>query len=347
MSVTQVSPVPGIGTRRMPLSAAMVGRSALDLALGILLVLSVATLFASEAWLPDMLSFFRPQLFFVSVAVLLATLVDRWPSRMLLAGALVAFNLWPLMVRAAPIPQEVSATERTIRVMSMNLLYQNTRVDRMRQVAGQVAPDILVFQEAGFHWPADIAALDGLPYRTLNLSRPSGDVEIFSRFPLTVTLRRDLALPKGDMRLFGHPIVRAVVDPGEEGHPFVLYAIHPPTPRSAEAWRARTGYLEAIADLIRGEPEGMPVMVVGDWNTPPWSPAFKRFVEATGIAPTDALPWPAGTRRFNVLGLTLPGWLGTPIDRLALSSKIALAGFHVAPSMGSDHLPVYADVAVR
>lgn len=319
------------------------GGLTLDVALLVVALLSVATLFAAEDWLPDMLSFFRPQMFYGSVLVLLAALMLRRWARAVLAALLMAFNAWPLMVRAVPLPAQAPAEAVTIRVMSANLLHDNTRTDLVRGAVDAIAPDVLVVQEMRHDWAPTIGSLTQFPYRASRLLPVIDDVDIVSRFPLS-EVRRVGRRPGLDVG--GGVAWRARVDPSPSGRPFILYAIHPPTPRSRLGWEERARYLDEIAKLIRAEPVGTPVMVVGDWNTPAWSPLLGRFAEAAHVAPTDALPWPAATRIFAVLGLPLPHWLGTPIDRLAVSPQIAMADFRVGPFIGSDHLPVFADLAV-
>lgn len=317
------------------------GLRLLSIALFVLLLLSLTTLLAAWFWLPDMLSFFRPHLFYLSVLLLAGTMVGRRRGWMFLAAGLVAFNAWPLMVQVMPLPQAPPPDAPTIRVMSANLLWDNPHTDRLQQAVAEVAPDILVVQEEAVRWRDAIAKLDQLPYR----SRFTG-VDVASRFPITA---RKVGLDIAHLRnaIGGQMALRAEIDPGAAGRPFVLYDIHPPTPRSLLGWQVRAAYLDAVSRLVAAEPPGTPVIVAGDWNTPTWSPLLRRFVDKTGLAPAAASPWPVPTRIFDLFGLPLPYWLGTPIDRIAVSRNVAVAGFHRGPAFGSDHLPVYADVVVR
>lgn len=313
-----------------------------DLGLSALAILSFTTLLAAQLWLPDMLSFFRPHLFYLSIAALAVALVFRGRGgwRLLVAGLIVVFNAWPLMVQTLPLPQMAPAGAPTIRIMSANLLRTNSRADLMRQAVAEVAPDILVVQEEDQPWRAAVATLDQLPYR----SRFTG-VDVASRFPMTV---RGVGLDMQRLMytMGGGTARRAEIDPGPAGPRFVLYGIHPPTPRTLEGWRVRAAYLAEIARLVAAEPAGTPVVVVGDWNTPTWSPVLRRFLEETQLATAEASPWPAATRIFDLFGVVLPRWLGSPIDRVAVSHGIAVANFRTGPAFGSDHLPVYANVVL-
>lgn len=325
----------GVRGRRFPL-----GLAVLDLGLAAAGALSLATLWAAQAWLPDMVSFFRPALFYLCVTLCLAALVARGPRRLLVAVVLVGFNVWPLIHPATAVPAKAETGVPNIRVMSANLLYENRYFDRLQQVVADVAPDVLVVQEASWPWSGVIRSLEGLPYHM-----PMSATDVVSRFPFTASLA-DLGPVQLPTYAGGGAPWRVVIDPGPRGRPFVIYAIHPPTPRTLEGWQARGAYLHQIAELVRAEPEGTPVMVVGDWNTPTWSPLLRDFLDRTEMASAEASLWPAATRIFDLFGLPLPQWLGTPIDRVAVSRDIAVAGFAVGGPFGSDHLPVYADVAL-
>lgn len=325
-----------------------VARLLLDLGLVALAAVSLATVFAGVSWVADTPNFFRPHLLVLSLVLLAWALAAGRFRRALAAGALVAFNLWPLMVNATPAHAVALASMPTIRVMSANLLYDNPHADRLRQVVGEIRPDVLVVQEESERWRPVIADLAGLPYvASAQLSHTKdGKVDIASRFPMTV--RKVGFRPSPYPNFVGGALaVRAEVNPGSEGRPFVLYAVHSPTPRTLLGWQERARYFEELARLVRAEPPGTPVILAGDWNTPPWSPVLGRFLDEAGLASAEPLPWPSATRFFRTSEQDLPHWLGSPVDRVAVSPQVAVKDFRVGPAFGSDHLPVYADLAIR
>lgn len=339
---TQVSRTGPSGLR---LNGIFVLRASVGLALLVLALLSVATLFAGRAWLPDMLSFFRPHLFYASAALFAVTLAARLRRGAVVAAALLAFNVLPLMVRMTPLPSVATASDDTIRVMSMNLKWDNLRTDLARRAVDETTPDVLVVQEALDLWPGVIALWNEFTYRSFDPGDPTYDVEILSRFPISGL--RSVDPPEGLRAEQYRSAIRAQVNPGPRGRPFILYAIHPPTPRSQKGWETRNAYLQFIAEQIRAEPPGVPVVVAGDWNTPVWSPFLRHFVDETHLAPAEPMPWPAATRIFDFFGLARPHWLGTPIDRIVVSRNVGVVNFRLGPYTGSDHLPVYSDLLLR
>jgi endonuclease/exonuclease/phosphatase (EEP) superfamily protein YafD len=83
-------------------------------------------------------------------------------------------------------------------------------------------------------------------------------------------------------------------------------------------------------------------VLAGDLNTSPWSPTNRRLLAGLGLVDTAAGPWPPATRLWRELGL--PRQLGAAVDRIAVSRGVAVERFVVGPEIGSDHLPVLADL---
>lgn len=312
----------------------------------LLTLVSAGTLFAQWVWPADLLTFFRPHLFVASLAGLALALLARRRLAVLAAGAIVLFNLWPLAVSSVPAAPPAAAGAPTVRIMSANLLYSNPHKALFRASVDEVRPDILVVQEDVLGWPMALDRLDGFPYRASDLDSRLAAVDVLSRLPMTVTLIDPG--PGGVKARRRRPVaVRAEIQVAPGAPPLVVYAIHPPSPRTLRYWHRRAATFAQIAQHVRAEPEGTRIVVAGDWNTPPWSPQFARFMDAAGLAATEALPWPPSTRVFLFRGRELPRWLGAPVDRLAVKGGVGTDGARIGPAFGSDHLPVYADVTVR
>src|SRR5262245_25992548 len=84
-----------------------------------------------------------------------------------------------------------------------------------------------------------------------------------------------------------------------------------------------------------------PVIMLGDFNCTPWSPAFAELEARSrlrnsqlgfGTNPT----WPT----------YLPG-MQLPIDHCLLSASLVAVDRFVGPAFGSDHYPLVVDVGVR
>ena len=95
--------------------------------------------------------------------------------------------------------------------------------------------------------------------------------------------------------------------------------------------------VSALAQLVRNI-DG-PLVLAGDLNTSPWSNAFRKLRAATGLAPASILmpTWPAWP-------LALPQ---VALDHILVSPELAVAAAGTGPAVGSDHLPVWAQIEWR
>lgn len=120
----------------------------------------------------------------------------------------------------------------------------------------------------------------------------------------------------------------------EEGAPFALATTHhdwpAPVTRQAEQFASLRDALETV---------DLPLMLVGDFNSTPWSYALRRFVAEAGLTRhTFNLP------TFPKLWYYLRGWRWTPailpIDHVMSLGGIAVHEIDRGEASGSDHLPI-------
>ncbi|MFS8038145.1 endonuclease/exonuclease/phosphatase family protein [Xanthobacter sp. AM11] len=321
-------------------------RFILGAVLAILGLASALTLLDSILWVADELNFFRPAFFSASVAVFLGALATRSRRLISFTLVLVAFNALPLVLRTIPVSSPAAEGTQSVRVMSANVLVTNTDYAAFRRLVSLIRPDVLLTQEATGDWPHALKEIAFLPYwATEPGSRAGlliGGIQIVSRFPLEVT--RFYPLAGGNSNPVSREVAARVTVRRPGSKPFVIFAIHPPSPRSFLEWQRRELYLDEIVRRVGLEAVGTSVLVVGDWNTPPWSPLLRRFARETGLVATEALPWPSATRILaSVAGVSL---LGSPIDRIMASKEVGLSALHLGAAFGSDHRPVYADLTI-
>lgn len=323
---------PATGARRSSVVTGMAWLAAIAAALMTAFV-SVADRF----WPADMISFFRPQL---ALAILLlfcaVLLLRRWVASAALAAMLV-FNALPLFVIG--VPTAASAATPNLRILSANLLYNNPDPARFADLVQKLSPDVIVTQEARFAWPDLLKVLPGYPYLVGREQQRWNSNIVLSRYPMRSTLVADM--PPSGNELGGGSAIRVEVDLPGRASPFVVYAIHAPTPRTLAGWQARNRYLDVLAERIAAEPEGTEIALAGDWNTPVWSPAYGRTLFLSGLEATERSAWPPATRLFTGFGGVN---FGTPIDHVAVSRGIGVVDLFTGPDFSSDHLPVVADL---
>lgn len=269
--------------------------------------------------------------------VLLATAVRRWKlATVALAAALasVAPNLRDLpMGTAAPAG---GAHARTARLLEANLWQHNYRTGPLIEEIKAADPDLIVFNEYAPQW--DRAATARLAERYPHVLRavqvgPYG-MAIYSRLP--VLEHDDFTLRLGGVPA---PQSRTVVEIDER--PVVIYAVHLRTPTHPAMFREQRAQ---VADLLaRLDGEVNPVIVLGDFNFTnncAQADALYAYGLRDGISLGGAGPattWPNVSRLRS-----LPGFR---IDHAYLSRELTATHADVGRGFGSDHRPVWIDVA--
>ena len=292
-------------------------------------------MWAREAWPADLLTHFRPYVLALEV-VLVVLMRPGLTVATLMLATLVVVHM-PYLLPGNPPAAAVEAGPR-LRLMTANVMggqgQPEMLVDRIRAIR----PDLLALEEATPEWRPWLAELaDILPYGTVR-SLPHKEIVVLSRYPLQET--EQLAPPAGAVIASSPPVrVRLAV----EGTEAELYVLHPDTPRSPRYWQGRNRMLGWLAERVRGDRNGAPVLVAGDFNTATWSPFFRDFVTSAGLvdAGGGSLAWP--TRQPLLLAPYL-SFLGSPVDHVLVSPGVAVLRYGVGPDIGSDHLPIIAEV---
>lgn len=311
------------------------------LVIGIASLVLVGRLGAMD-WLLDMTNFFRPHIAVVALVFLLLAVGSASWIRIAIAAALFVAAVYPLVV--ATLPAAPAAAAGNLRVMVANVNGANPEKERFAALVAKDAPDVVIGVEVIRGWRSTIESLPGLGYVTNGPETRRSAVMIASRYPVTAELVELGARANPTEFIGGSMAVRAEVQRPGAARPLVIYGIHPSTTRDARGWVARDYYLEGLARRVSEEPPGTDVIVAGDWNTPYWSPVLTNFFATSGILTTERGPWPPPTRFFREFGAPIA--LGTPIDRVAVSKEIGVAGIRTSEDFGSDHLAVITDLAL-
>ncbi len=197
-----------------------------------------------------------------------------------------------LLVLAAPLAfpdeQPPAAVDSTgLRVASLNLWYQNTRVDEIDDALATIDADVIVFNEYTPQHRDSLQASALADTYDQRLDRPgpgATGITIWSRWPLRIgesheTFNDNLDVtvsgPDGDIRIM---------------------AMHMPTPLvDFDAWRTDL----ATAMRIGRDADG-PTLLIGDLNSSYWHPDFRGlldvgFVDANAAVGSGFSPsWPTG-----------------------------------------------------
>jgi endonuclease/exonuclease/phosphatase (EEP) superfamily protein YafD len=312
--------------------------------LGWLYLLVVAIAWAllglADVWWPATLLMFSPRGLLLAPAVLLV------PAAMLRQRRTLGVVLLALILTAGPvmnfaIPRSLLSSSACggprLRVMTCNMHYAERDRARLEQVLADARPDIVALQE----WPGweKHEAFPRVEWQV------HGTPALFlaSRLPITRTLIRGErsvsttgALGRYELRT--------------ESGIFTLFNLHFASPREGlydvthdkqkgvENLQEGTELRWEQSENVANEANDVvgPVLLVGDFNTPPESAIFRSV-------------WSRYTDAFSSAGW---GWGYTFIGgrtTVRIDHILASPGWHcercwVAPSIGSPHRPVIADL---
>ncbi|MCW5716237.1 MAG: endonuclease/exonuclease/phosphatase family protein [Bauldia sp.] len=300
-----------------------------------------AALVAAEwFWLGDLLVFFLPWLAFGAYALFAAMLVLGWrlPAG---AAAILLIVCAGLVASSWRTPPATAPEGRAFRATTFNTFIGNAHPDDIGTFLRAEMPDIVALQETfGPFKEAVVASLrDMYPYTSAGTAVEESDIEILSRYPISEI---SFAATERVGRI-AYRVMRAVID--LDGTPVAFYAVHAPTPRFGEAdWRARNRILADVGIAAARDALVMPVIVAGDFNTPSWSPHLRRLLDAGGLTDTSGRLLPGATRLVDREGL--PVSFGAPVDHILVSAGIFWSPVRLGPALGSDHLPVTADLVL-
>ncbi len=224
-----------------------------------------------------------------------------------------------------------------VRLVTHNLYVHNDRPGALAEWLRRQDADVIVFQEISEQTAAIMAAAhDRYPHQFFGwpktyMERPDlrpelSGLAILSRFPLRDPFvfrqtRSSAPVVFADLLLPGEARVRLAV-------------VHTSNPLRRSGLRSRNQLMAALADEL-GRHEG-PLIVAGDFNATPYTPAFAHFLDDARLTTVRAYP---GTYP------QIAGDFGLPIDHV-LVRGVRIVGIEALDAFGSDHRPLRADLLV-
>jgi endonuclease/exonuclease/phosphatase (EEP) superfamily protein YafD len=286
----------------------------------------LAAMLGPYAWPLDLFSHFRVQYALLFLVAAIALFALRAP----LLGAASAIGA---VVAAIPIVSymgvqtaRAAAGSPGFRVVTFNTWFRNHDYAAIGRFLEKTQADVIVVEERKGQEARRLAGfLTSYPY-SYNEPRPHS-VVIFARWPIASA--ESLPLAAGG-------VLAARVTLDWRGTPITVLGAHLHWPLGATNTRLRNAELAAIATFAAAHPG--PLIVTGDFNITPWSRHFSAALERSGLDDSAAghglaPSWPA---QFPPLGIR--------IDHCWVSRHWRSTDVRLGPSLGSDHLPLIADL---
>lgn len=265
------------------------------------------------------------------LAALTAALFGR--PLALLPGALV-LGIWLQHLDEAPAPVQAPAPEEVLRVVTLNLNYENRDLQPLGQwLAAVDEPDILVLQEFTPLHQKTIEAGEGAGWtrayrhRALHPQFDQFGIAVLSRWPIRRTQEVAPQASEDTLKL------RLVIDWQQQ--PLALTVIHPMPPINPAYALARDRAMLLEAQQLAAL--GMPGILLGDFNDTPWAPGMRALapylLRGTGLTPS----WPNALGRISFL----------PLDHVLVTPHWRRVRSTVGADVGSDHRPVMASITLK
>lgn len=218
-------------------------------------------------------------------------------------------------------------SDSQIKLLSANVLMENTRKSDLVGIIDREDPDILFLMETDQGW------LDGVQ-------------SCLDRYPTVVTYPLDnhyglifatrLTAPSAEVVFLSEdntPTLRAELL-GSDGTGFNFIGLHPRPPVPGNDTVLRDRQIKEAAKLTGNA--NWPTVCMGDFNDVAWSWTSRRFKNYGGF-----LEPRVGRGMFPTFHAQYP-ILGVPIDQLYVTPGIGLVSFGRLEEFGSDHYPVSA-----
>lgn len=259
-------------------------------------------------------------------AVALLLMLGRSYLRGVVAFAVAAWHLTPLLLLESQAADELAAPvdPTPVTIAALNLLADNVDADAVvAWLAGSDA-DVIVLLEVTPSWARVLARPELAPWshRIVEALPGATGIALLSRAPLVGGEIVEIGTN-------GPPFVDATV--GVAGCGVRVIGVHTFPPVSPAMLGVRQRVYDAVADRAR---RGLPPVAVGDWNATLYSSANAAFEAETGLVDV--------ARRVGRRGTWPPllGPLALDLDRAFVPSTWGVESVTLGPDVGSDHLPV-------
>jgi endonuclease/exonuclease/phosphatase (EEP) superfamily protein YafD len=231
----------------------------------------------------------------------------------------------------------------SLQVLHVNLDRHNTQYDAAIQYIQNQPADLIFLQEVTPKWFDRIRTQ--LPNYRIIFSQPQNDSQgVAMMLPPTpnpqieIIQTQIIHLPEKSTR----PIIETLIR--WQNREIALLSLHTTRPRNASTSAFQQQEFAAAARWSQEQQTQFqrPVLVIGDFNTTPWSDRSRQLQKQGNLVDSQRgfgwqTTWPA----------PFPPPFRIAIDRCLHSSEIATLHRRSGVNIGSDHLPLWVEVLVE
>ncbi|HHE3613608.1 TPA: endonuclease/exonuclease/phosphatase family protein [Pasteurella multocida] len=245
----------------------------------------------------------------------------------------MGYQIWEIvaytrLVRPQVLQYQGERDQRSISLLTTNVLTPNRQVHKLLSLIEQWQPDVVLTLETDLWWEEKLASLEAHYIYTVKIPLDNlYGMHLYSRLPLRNTEIRHWV--QEDIPSI---YTEACLPSGEWIH---LYCLHPmpPTPTESATSTQRDAKLLLVGQEISNHNQS--VLVFGDLNDVAWSTTSLLFQKTSGL-----LDPRVGRGLYSTFHAKYP-FLRWPLDHIYHSNDFMMRDIRVLSEIGSDHFPVY------
>jgi endonuclease/exonuclease/phosphatase (EEP) superfamily protein YafD len=221
------------------------------------------------------------------------------------------------------------SAQAPLKVISLNVWYKHADHQPAIDYLLKSDADVIGLVEVNPPWLASLKALEtAYPYHLdCVMAVPNCGVAIYSKRPFLTGFA-------GRIGKYSPSAVTVSIDRG--GKPLTVTEIQivNPLARGERRQAAQGRILGDYLAKLSGDQ-----LVMGDFNSAPWSLLQDNLRATTGLDNSGrlAFTWPSWA----------PALFRIPIDQIFIRGDVAVRDYHPGPAVGSDHLPITAEIIAK
>ncbi len=281
------------------------------------------------------MDFPRLQIAIAGALVLVAALFLPGWSRLVIPGLMIAacgYQFWRIRPYTPLHATELKLAEHgpdDVRVLSSNVLMENTQHQKLLDVIGDFDPDILFLMETDQAWIDAVEPVLGR-YSTVIREPKSDHYGMLFATRLDVDEARIVHLTSDDT-----PSVFAQLT-GPNGTTFRFVGLHPRPPVPGQSTKERDAQIYYAARFAAKT--DVPLITTGDFNDVAWSDTSRTFKHVG-----EYLDPRIGRGFYASFDAEKP-YLRFPIDQFYVTADVAVVSIERQGYIGSDHFPMAATI---
>lgn len=292
------------------------------------LIVSILGYFSKFNFLFDICSQFCLQYLIFALIVLVFYIIKKQKTiKSLLVFFIIFLNLFPVL---GSIKINDSTKKQGFTIEVINLLTKNKKYNAVRKEINDKSPDILVIQELDDKWSEELQAVkENYPF-IYEISRQDNfGIALYSKIHIT-------EIRKFFVGTLDVPAISAFCD--YEGKVFEIICIHTTPPICQKYFKNTQKIIDDLANYV--VENGHNVIITGDFNTAPYSYNYKNFVKTSKMKDLSNIFHPTWSAFWlSPFRITL--------DHIFVTKSFAVRDYAVGNNIGSDHLPIWAEISFK